>query len=194
MKTLVLSLLVLVLAVPLRADNWLTNSDFSDGINNWRGNGRAPADMAPENPMDPPNPLFAKGLILPLRGADWDIIAQDFRGKGASGVLTITYMITPDVTFSTKPEDYDNIPDLMHMDGWKPFKIDPGEWVAFIADFGDKTKGEYYKIKPKMGLTGTQTVKTKFSKLTPMEDKTLTIGFPPGTGNIVILNISFTDN
>ena len=45
-----------------------------------------------------------------------------------------------------------------------------------------------------MGLTGTQTVKTKFSKLTPMEDKTLTIGFPPGTGNIVILNISFTDN
>jgi hypothetical protein len=192
MKPLLLSLLVLAFAIPLRADNWLTNGDFSDGINNWRGNGEAPADVAPENPLDPPNPLFAKGLILPLRDADWDTIAQDFHGKSTKGVLTITYMLTPDVAFSDKPDDYTDVPDKIHLEGWKPFTIPPGTWIAFIADFGS-AHGEYYKIKPKLGVSGPQTLTAKVDKLTPLEDKTITIAFPPGTGTVVILGVSLTD-
>jgi hypothetical protein len=193
MKALAFALLVLGYAFPLRADSWLENGDFADGINHWRGNGRAPADMAPDNPMDKPDPFTSKGLIIPLRHVDWDKVAQDFKGKGASGILTITYMVAPDLTFSTKPEDYVNMPDQIHYDGWQSFDTPPGDWVVFVADFGT-SRGTYWTIKPKLGSSAPQTFRARVSGLTPLEDKTITLGFPPGSGNLVILNISLTDN
>lgn len=193
MKSLAFILLLVACVLPVHADSWLDNSDFADGLNHWRGNGRSPADMASDNPMDAPNPLLSKGLILPLRGADWDKIAQDFRGKNTSAVLTITYQITPGTAFSEKADDYANIPDQMHYDGWKPFAVLPGTWVAFISDMGS-AHGVYYKIKPDMTATGPQSIRANITGLTPFSDKTLTIAFPPGTGNVVLLNVSMTDN
>jgi hypothetical protein len=192
MKTLALLLIAFMCAVPLRADSWLDNSDFTDGLNHWRGNGRSPADVTSDNPMDKPDPLLSKGLILPLRGRDWDKIEQDFHGKSTAGVLTIVYQMAPDVTFSTNEEDYMNIPDQLHFEGWKTFRVPPGSWIVFIADMGS-SRGTYYPIQPKLGVAGPQSLRVRVKDLTPLEDKTITVAFPPGSGNVVLLNVSLTD-
>jgi len=193
MKPLLFGLLVLALAFPLRADNWIDNGNFTEGIDHWRGNGRAPSDFAPENPMDKPDPLTSKGLILQLREADWDKVQQDFHGKSTDGVLTITYMMSPDLTFSKQPDDYSDVPDQIHYDDWDPFSVPAGNWVVFIADFG-KYVGNYYVIQPKRGAKGVQTYKAKVQGLTPLADKTITLAVPPGKGTMVILSVSLTDS
>jgi hypothetical protein len=193
MKTLVFALLVLACALPLRADNWVENGNFSEGINHWRGNGRSPADFAPDNPLDQPDPFTSKGLIIPLRGAEWDKVQQDFHGKGINGVLTITYMVSPDLAFSVKPDDYMDVPEQIHYDGWYPFNTPPGDWIVFIADFGS-ARGHYWEIKPKLGSSDPQTFQATVQRLTPLEDKTITLAFPPGTGKLVILSVALTDN
>lgn len=196
MKTLFLVLLVGACVLPVRADNWLENGDFSDGINHWRGNGRAPADFAPDNPLDKPDPFTSKGLIIPLRHADWDKVSQDFHGKGSNGVITITYMVSADLSFSTKPDDYQDVAQQIHYDGWSPFTTPPGDWVVFVADFGREggAHGTYYTIKPNLGSTAPQTFRATASALTPLADKTITLAFPPGVGKLVVLSISMTDN
>jgi hypothetical protein len=193
MKFLPVALLVLACAFPLRADNWLQNGDFADGLDHWRGNGRAPADMASGNPFDKPDPFTSKGLILPLRGSDWSRVTQNFRGKGGtSGVLTITYMLSPGLTFSDKLENYTNIPDQLHIDGWNSFNTPLGDWVFFISD-SNSGRAPYNMIKPNVGSTGPQTSSTWVKGLTPFADKSLTIAFPPGNGTVVLLKVSFDD-
>lgn len=185
--------LTFVFALPLRADtNWVQNGDFADGSDHWRGNGRSPAEYAIDNnqsPLDKPDPFVSKGLILPLRGADWDKVQQDFKGQGTIGVLTITYMLSPSLTFSTDSTNYTNIPDALHIDGWQPFGVTPGNWVVFITDFGTNS-GTYFYIKPKLGIAEPQTIRIAVRNLTPFSDKTITIGFPPGSGTLVLLGVS----
>jgi hypothetical protein len=177
----------------LRAgDNWLQNGDFYDGINHWRGNGRAPADFAPDNPLDKPDPLTSKGLIVVLHSESWIKVEQDFKGKSSDGILTIHYLVTPDFAFSSKIEDYTNMPGHIGFNAWKPFDTKPGTWVLFLADFGT-VHGTYYEIEPKLGSTDPQVYQAQIEGLTPLSDKTVTLAFPPGTGKIVILSISMTD-
>ncbi len=193
MKTSLLFLaLALASVLPLQAQNFLQNGDFADGADHWYGDGRTPADMGGDDPTATPNPLYAKGLIIPLKGAAWSKVSQDFKGNIAAGVLTIAYQVSPDFNLSTKPEDYQNVPELINDEGWKPFNGAPGEWIIFISDFGtDRAHGTYYKIKVNSG-TGPQVIKAKVKGLTPLEDKTLAIAFPPGTGAIVLLGVSLS--
>jgi len=193
MKALLFPLLVLACALPLQADNWLQNGDFIDGITHWYGDGRAPADFAGDNPLAKPDPFTSKGLIIPLKHVAWTKVAQDFKGKSTGGVLTITYMVSPDLAFSDKSDDYQNMPDHIGYDGWAAFNTPPGQWVFFVSDFGS-SRGIYNTIKPTLGSSTPQTYHAKIRGLTPLEDKTLTLAFPPGTGTVVILSISFTDN
>jgi len=193
MKTLLFALLVLACALPLQADNWVQNGDFIDGITHWHGDGRAPADFAADNPFAKPDPFTSKGLIIPLKHVSWTKVAQDFKGKSASGVISITYMVSPDLAFSNKPDDYVNMPDHIGYDAWAAFNTPPGQWVIFISDFGS-SHGTYYEIKPKLGSSDPQTYRSRVMGLTPLEDKTITLAFPPGTGTVVILNVSMTDN
>ena len=192
MKNLLLILLVLLCILPLRADNWLQNGDFLDGITHWHGDGRSPADFASDNPLQAADPFTSKGLIMPLKHLDWTKVAQDFKGKLASGVMTITYLVSKDLAFSDNPADYKNMPDHIGYDGWSAFNTPPGDWVVFVSDFGS-AHGTYYEIKPKLGSPDAQTFRAKVKGLTPLEDKTVTLAFPPGTGTIVILSASLTD-
>jgi len=193
MKALFVTLLVLACALPLRADNWIQNGDFVDGITHWYGGGRSPSDFAADNPLGKPDPLTSKGLIIPLKHLDWTKVAQDFKGKIASGILTITYMVSPDLAFSDKPEDYVNMPDHIGYNHWKAFNTPPGAWVFFISDFGSE-RGIYNTVKPKLGVSAPQTYRNRITGLTPLEDKTIALAFPPGTGTVVILRVSLTDN
>ena len=125
---------------------------------------------------------------MQLKDVNWCKFAQDFQGVVNTGVLSITYLVTPDFAPSTNTDDYTNIPYKLSFDGWKPFNLDPGEWVAFITDTGT-SRGVYWKIKAKNG-SGPQTVIVKLKGLTTTSDKTLMVGFPPGKGAVVLLNVS----
>jgi hypothetical protein len=155
MKPLILVLLALALTLPALADgdNWIKNGDFADGISHWYGGGRSPADYASDNPLQQSDPFTSSGLIVPLKHLDWTKVAQDFRGKVSNGVMKITYKVSNDFAFSTKPDDYLNMPDKIGYDAWLPFNTPPGMWVVFLSDFGSN-HGTYYEIKPKNGSSG----------------------------------------
>jgi hypothetical protein len=193
MKALVFVLAFFAADLSSRADNWIENGDFTEGITHWRGNGRAPSDFAAENPLEKPDPFTSQGLIIPLRPMDWDKVQQDFRGRSKRAILSITYMVSPDLAFSTKPDDYVNMPQQIHYDGWKSVNTPPGAWIVFVADFGS-AHGTYWTIKPKLGSSGPQTFKVRVTRLTPFDDKTITLAFPPGDGKLVVLNVSLTDD
>ena len=192
MKKLTFALLILLCPLLLKADNWLENGDFADGIDHWHGEGQTPAAFSNDNPLDKPDPLMSKGLIFPLKPSNWKKAWQDFRGKLSSGVMTVTYMVSPDLVFSTKPEDYKNVPNHIGYNEWKSFDVPQGNWVIFLSDFGS-LHGTIYPVPPQ-GTPGTvQTFKAPVSGLTPMEDKTITLTFPPGKVTIVILSVSIDD-
>ncbi|MCE0483944.1 MAG: hypothetical protein LV479_06870 [Methylacidiphilales bacterium] len=185
-------ILFLAALLPLHAENWLQNGDFSDGIDHWHGSGLAPSDVAPANPFDPPDPFTSKGLIIQLKPSHWQKVAQDFKGKLANGVLTISYMVSPDLAFSTKPDDYVNMPGQIDYNGWQAFNTPHGAWVLFLSDFGS-SRGHYYTITPQLGSSKVQTLNLPVQDMTPYEDKTITLAFPPGKGTIVFLNVQLTD-
>jgi hypothetical protein len=181
-------MLLLALLLPLRADECLQNGDFADGITHWHGDGRSPAAFASDNPLQASDPFTATGIIIPLKHVSWSKIAQDFKGNIASGVMTVTFKVSPDLAFSDKPEDYTNVPAQLGW-GWQAFSTPPGAWLVFTSSHGD-TKGERYVVKPKTGTSDPQTVRFKVNDLTPLEDQTITLAFPPGTGTIVVLGVS----
>ena len=192
MKSLAFTLLVLLLAIPLRAqsgDNWIENGDFADGIDHWYGGGRSPADFANDNPLSANDPLTSKGLIMPLRPESWTKVAQDFKGKVSNGILTISFKVSPDFAFSSKPEDYVNMTDKIGYEGWKALNSPPGAWMLLLSDFGS-LKGFTAPIVPKAGNGDVQTWRASIKGLTPYENKTITLAFPPGKGTVVVLSVS----
>jgi hypothetical protein len=192
MKTLLFALLVVACALPLRADNCLQNGDFTDGITHWHGDGRSPADYASDNPLQSSDPFTSKGLIIPLKHVFWTKVQQDFKSKAASVVLSITYKLSPDLAFSEKPDDYVNIPEHLGW-GWVSFNAPPKGWLIDITEV-DSVHGTHGFIKPALGSSDAQTYQTRMTGLKPLADNTLTLAFPPGTGTVVILNVSITEN
>ncbi len=190
MKTLAFTLLALCLALPLRADNPIQNGDFADGTTHWHGDGRSPADFALDNPMAKPDPITSKGMIIPLKHSTWTKVAQDFKSATGAGTLTITYLVSPDLTFSKKDEDYDNMPEHLGW-GWKTFKIPSGSWMVSIND-STGTTGIHYALTSS-GAPGTPQTCNLTLKATPNDKNTLTICIPPGTGNFVLLNVSVSN-
>ncbi len=188
MRYLVVLVALIACFLPLHAGNLIQNGDFADGIDHWYGGGRSPADYASDNPLNQSDPFTSKGLIMPLKSETWAKVAQDFKGKGSNGVLTITYMISKDFAFSDKADDYVNMPHQISYDGWKAFNTPPGKWVVFLSDFGS-SKGTYYELQPKLGSSAPQSVRLLIKSMTPMETKTIALAFPPGTGTLVVLGV-----
>jgi hypothetical protein len=197
MKTPATALLLFLLATNLavRADNWITNGDFSNGMDSWRGDARTPADLAPSDPFAKPDPFLSQGLIIQLKDRDWAKVQQDFRTKSSTLYLTITYKVSPDLALSTNQEDYTNVPAHIGYNAYVPFNIAPGNWLIFLANFegNNGLNGIYNYGKPRSGTSDPQTIHLKFSGLTPFERKILCLAFPPGSGTVVLLNVSMTD-
>ncbi len=189
MKRLPLLLLFIACAWPLRADEAIQNGDFADGTTHWHGNGRSSADFASDNPLQASDPFTSKGMIIPLKGTSWTKAEQVIRPNGSGGVLTVTYKLSKDLAFSNNPDYYTNISEQMGW-GWLPFGGPPGSWLIDITD-STGTKGHYNLVKPKTGTSDPQTFQMDMSGLVPHDETTLTLGFPPGTGMVVILSVSF---
>lgn len=164
-----------------RADEALKNSDFSDGISHWSGDGEDMAQVAPD--------LAAKGMIIKLHSSEWTKAVQDFIPIGTNFNFSITYKLSEDIRFSDNKGDYKNVPGHLGYALWKKFRIPQGDWMLMISDFGEKIKGHYFPIKPGTG-TDAQTVQFRVSRLENREKKTITLAFPPGHGSVIILNVS----
>ena len=191
MSKISLAMVVLLATlVHLEADNVLQNGDFTDGSAHWSGDGHPSGELTDLVAL-PDSLAKGGGLAIKLKSFDWTKISQDFAGGSSTGMLTITFAVTPDLSFSNRPEDYKNMPDHIDYDAWKSFNSKRGEWVIFISDF-DKNRGSYYSVKPTLGTTTSQSVRMKVKGLSPSGDKTLTLAFPPGTGTIVILSVELT--
>ena len=184
--TLVFTLLA---GLPLQADNWLQNSDFSQGLDHWRGNGRLPSDVTADDPFAKPDPLLSTGAIIPLKERSWTQVTQNFRTKAGQMVMKIVLIFTPGVKFSDKGDDYTNISHALNFDIFQPYNIDVGNFVVQFVDYADQTKGFYYPLATKPGDSKEVTYNLRVNELTPLEDELVTIAFPPGQGNVVLKDV-----
>jgi hypothetical protein len=197
MRVSALALVLLASASFLRADEVLQNADFADGANHWHGDGKTPADLAQDNSGAATDPITSKGLIIQLKPDRWTKVVQDFRGnKDTHYCLTVTYQYAPGLTFSTKPENYTNIPKQVSFEGsehWAPFDIPAGQFFVTVDDIADM-KGYWEKVVSKLGATETQKYVDPGQPMNPDSDKMVAIAFPPGTGTVVLLGISVTSS
>jgi len=197
MRISALAFLLLATASLLRADEMVQNADFSDGSNNWRGDGKTAAEYAQDNPTAATDTFTSKGLIVQLNPDHWTKVFQDFNGsKDTHYQLVVTYKFSPGLAFSSKAEDYVNIPDkirFQHSENWTPFNIPAGQFFVTVDD-ADNTKGYWEKVTSKFNTTDTQKYVDPGLPLTPDAGKMVTVAFPPGTGTVVLLSISVTSS
>jgi len=189
MKPIIFAFLFSALLFPLRADECLTNGDFKDGNHDWYGGtAKTPADFAPPDPFTKADPFTAEGMIVPLH-SDWTKECQDFKLKGTTAVVKIRYVVSKDFLFSTKAEDYANVPNAIGWGHWKPFTGEPGSMVLMISDL----EGHYVHysfVKPDPQSDQEQGGELTIQGLTTGTTLTLAIAFPPGKGMIVIKKVS----
>ena len=192
MKPLFFAFLLLAAAWPLRAEDWLANGDFTSGKDHWYGEARWPDDYAAPDPFTKADPLTASGMIIPLKSSSWMKEFQDFKGKGSTAELKITYKVAPDSGFSKQASDYQNVPDKIGWDAWYPFSAPVGSFVVFISELAQNT-GRYYMVHPNMSSTGEQTFTATVNGMTPWSQKTIALAFPPGNGMIILSRVTMID-
>jgi hypothetical protein len=192
MKFLLFCAALATAALPLRADDWLENEFFLHGKDHWYGQVQWPEDFAAADPFTTADPLTAKGMIATLKPSHWVSAFQDFKGKGGNAVLTITYVVAPNTSFSKKPEDYENVPDKIGWDAWPAYNTPIGSFVVFIGDPSNYFFN-FYPVSPKMDQKDPQTFTVNLSGLTPWSSKSLAISFPPGQGMVVVHKVTLVD-
>jgi hypothetical protein len=188
MKKLSLVFLLIASFQLAHADNVLKNSDFTDGALNWHGDGRTPADLKPQDSLDAAPDYGDKGLVIPLKSRDWTKIIQEFKTQSSEGTLNITFKLAPNTAFSSKDEDYTNVPHSIGFDAWLPFNGKKGGWMTMVSDFA-KMRLFYDTIIPKGG-NDPETFSETVSSLIPEDEKTICLAFPPGTGAVILLHVS----
>ena len=180
-------------ACPLHATNLLENGHFTSGITHWRGDGKAPADFAPNNPFDKPDPFVAEGLIVPLKHRDWTKVAQDFTGVADTDLtLIIKYKLSEHLAFSKRDDDYGYaMPDPAgnYNSAMK------GQWSVFVTNL-DNNNETFVPVTPKSHGKDkdVMTVHAKVSGLSSHHANTITLEFPPGEGTVVILSVVLGKN
>ena len=190
MKNFALALLFFTALLPIRADEELKNTDFTEGRSHWEGDGEAlsvavDANAAPT--LGAPPPSTQAGLLLKLSRRDWTRVTQNFRPLHSEGILTVTYKFSDDLVFSKDIADYTGVPARMGFNSYRSFNIRPGNWIALFIESAN-LEMEYYNITPKPG-PDEQTYKGNIHDLVPRVDKTICLAFPPGTGSITILHV-----
>ena len=198
MKTLALAFLLVAVAFPLRADDWLVNGDFSDGLRGWHGEGHSADEdsnaESSENPLATPSASAAptpKGLILKLR-SEWVKESQDFTMKSPNARVKVTYVINPSTTFSTDQKDYTNIPDQIGWNAWRSFDTHPNSFLVFVSDAANPKGSSYEPVEPNMNSNQEQTFEMPLEREVAGEDATIAVAFPPGTGSVTIHSITVT--
>ena len=188
MKKTALAVLLISALVSLHADDELKNPDFSDGGNEWTGDGEpaSVSDAADTSASlsETPTPQET-GWVIKLSGRDWTKIYQDFTPTFGKGTLTISYKVSPGTTFSTDRDDYLNVSAGINITAYESFSIGTGDLVAVLIN-STRAKAESFDITPQPGSTE-QTFTAPVEKLGKRSAQTLYVAFPPGDGKVTLL-------
>ncbi len=189
-KLFFFSLLAVAAFIPAKGadDNLLKNGDFSNGITEWEGDGHTPGSTTFDSPD---TPVPTSGIVVKLHHGAWTKVSQEFYGKAGKFLLTVTYEGSPDLKFSTRNDDYANVPGQLEVTpSLVPFDGNLGQWNLIVIDVG-AGRYRYWAITPKSNATGVQTVTThlKFNSDDSVK-KSFYLVFPPGEGFINLKSIS----
>ena len=187
MKTLPLLFLLITGAIATADQNMLKNGDFSGGINHWEGDCHSISSTTFDSAtVNPPT----TGVIVKLRGSDWTKVTQNFDGKMGKYLLTVKYTVSPDLKFSSRTDNYDNIPSRLELARLVPFGVNVGQWAIVVTDYG-ADRYTYWKITPKIDPSATQTATCNVHiDSDATNTKTFCLGFPPGNGYMTLQSIS----
>jgi len=203
MKFFPFALLALLACLPLRADEWLQNGNFSEGLSHWYGDGEMAADAAkrakeqsdPLSTAPPPSIVDNPGVVIQLKSASWSKLTQEFTTDTLSMDLTVNFIASADCAFTDKDTAYTDIFKSLGFRNYMPKKIATGAWSVLLTDKG--TNWCFYSSQmPKLnpGSPTPQSFQTSFSgageKMKPDLHKTITIAFPPGQGSITLTLVS----
>ena len=178
-------------AASVRADDFFTNGDFSQGSAGWTGNFKVFENLsgAPGAPGAP------KGLVIQLQPHDWTWLSQEISSNNLRLKFQIKYELSPDAVLSTNPDEYRGIgPNIG--DPVRSIHF-PRTGVAMVLETNVDQK--HRTTLPFILRTGTRRSETVFDSANHPEDyleggptETVTIALPPGTGTVTLSGISAT--
>jgi hypothetical protein len=177
------------MAVPLQAD-YLTNTDFSDGISGWHGDGEAAYLKADGTEGAEGDVGVITVIKLPLAERSSHSVYQEFDTRDHPKTLQfkVDVYASSDFKRSASPDDYTSEVSnfqagttliwseiaVLNVDFW--MRLDPGS---------------YYKmdnLKPKTWVT----LKVKWDSIEDDESRKIYFCVPPGDGFVYIKNPSVT--
>jgi hypothetical protein len=181
-------LLAAAMASPLQAD-YLINTDLSDGIGGWHGDGEAAYLKANGTEGDEGDPGITPVIKLPLSKDSPRTVYQDFETRDHPKALQIKVEIyaSSDFKRSTFPSDY--TPEINWQPGavwyWSAIAIPNVDfWLRAAPGYSYKTTN----LLPKNWVT----VAVNWDSIQDSEDRTINFCVPPGDGVIYIKNPSAT--
>lgn len=190
MKQLLVLAWLFLAPVSLSNDNnLLRNGDFSSGIAHWQGVYETVQAASPSGSSSSSAPTT--GALVKLCPV-WSKVTQNFSAKKGDYVLTVKYALSPDLKFSTNPEDYGRVSTLLALPNVGGFGARIGQWCAVVFDTstGNST---FWRITPSHGSSvQIFTCRIHLDSDNNQEGKTLVLAFPPGSGSINLQNVSLT--
>jgi hypothetical protein len=186
-KTL-LCLALLLCPTCLRAEELLSNGDFSDGNDHWLGDGVAPSQLSPDNPLAASDANAENELIVPLRPHGWTKVSQAFHTHAAQYTFLIKFKTSPDVKFTKEKDEYDRSAEEIGL--WTtPFYHQFNNFLYGIVD--DSKRIWFAGYCNIINLKSPNPILERtMNNISVSDDKTIYLAFPPGEGNIVIKSIS----
>ncbi len=182
MKTLIL-LFSLAALIAVRADDdLLQNGDFSNGLAHWYGNLQAVANV-PEAGSTAQN-----AGVIKLRHGDWTKVTQDFEVKAGTYQLHVTFAPSPETHFSTQVTDYMSIPDKVGIPDEHPTDANPGQWVIAVSD-ATAASSLWWRVDVSKNA-GPQSYSFTVKGINFSNRQSLMLAFPPGSGYIILTNVS----
>jgi hypothetical protein len=182
MKTLILLFSFAALIAVHVDDNFLQNGDFSDGLAHWYGNLQAVADV-PEAGSTAEN-----AGVIKLHRSDWARVTQDFEVKGGTYKLHLTFAPSADTHFSMQLTDYIGIAGKVGFSDEHPADGNPGQWIVAVSD-STTAPARWWSVDVTKS-PGAQSYTFTVKDINFDHRQTLILAFPPGSGYIVLTNVS----
>ena len=188
---ILLGLLFSAYVCSLQAGELLKNGDFSEGKMHWFGDGVAPADLAPDNPLAAKNPEAAeKELVIPLNPHHWTKITQEFRTHAGQYSIVVKFKPSPDLKFSHDKDDFEKAYEDIGL--WNSPSFTPVGTLLYGVIDSSKIFGLYSNYFISHLQEPNPVIQTSVNDNRTSDAKTLYVAFPPGTGNVIVQSASVT--
>jgi len=160
----------------------IKNGNFAGG-DSWQGDGT-------------PDPS-GKGLVIKLNPSSWTRVYQTFPDQGTLNSIEVSYKLSPGLTVSQNPADYENIRDHLQITGFENYRslrMSPGQFYGTLGDPSGNNIIAMEVFSPQLGSTDVQDYQHSYPTVTPSANTTFALAFPPGTGTVTLLTAFVTSH